>query len=634
LQTLFVGRRFEIPDYQRGYAWGERQWTDLLDDLETLPTGKDHFTGMVVLKASDQLPAIDVEGTQYVRFDVVDGQQRLTSLVVLLEAIRRALSDLGKHGLAEGIRRAYVSFIDRNDQPIYRIRLNDGSQTFLESVVLADHPAPIGPRTNSELRLQRSREFFSEYIARRRDDRSVDAFGVWLQELHDKVAHHLKLNLYIVEDAAEVGVIFEVMNNRGKPLSELDLVKNYVLYLGTKLDLPEHSLHSDVVQAWGGIFRDLMSAQLTETDHEDQLLRAHWLLAYDYQRKNWDRSRSVKSRLNLKGYKDRHTELLDELRRYVASLSHAAVAYCDIYRPTRPSSFADFADDPEARKEVIRMSDALVRVNALAGFIPLLIATRLTYAGDARLYSEVITLCEAFAFRLVRLRRWRSHTGQSTLFRLAFQVHAREIDRDSLLEQLRSTLHAYDTELDFKKAFDLDTEKPSEWYSWPGLKYFLYEYERELTGNDDLWISWGELEKSSREKTIEHILPQTPSGAWLEKFIAEERAQLTHDLGNLTLTSDNSSLGAKQFVDKKGFPGSPTPCYANSNYAMERALAKFDDWTPATVLARREQLVSWALKRWGVAGSEAGIALAPEDLDEDVDEIPVPETDPKLMRAS
>ena len=94
--------------------------------------------------------------------------------------------------------------------------------------------------------------------------------------------------LYVVEDAAEVGVIFEVMNNQGKQLSELDLVKNYVLYLGTKLDLPEHPLHSDVVQAWGGIFRDPMAAGLTETMHEEQLLRAHWFLAYDHQRKNWD----------------------------------------------------------------------------------------------------------------------------------------------------------------------------------------------------------------------------------------------------------------------------------------------------------------------------------------------------------
>ncbi|MCZ7588266.1 MAG: DUF262 domain-containing HNH endonuclease family protein [Gaiella sp.] len=632
LQSIFVGRRFEIPDYQRGYGWGEVQWTDLIDDLETLPAGKDHFTGMIVLKASAAPPAVDIEGTQYACFDVVDGQQRLTTLVVLLESIRRMLGELGKHELAEGIRRSYVRLVDRNGQPVYRVRLNDGSQPFLESVVLADHPAPLGPKTHSQLRLVQAREFFSRYITDRRDATDADTFVSWLHEFHDKIAHHLKLNLYVVEDAAEVGVIFEVMNNRGKPLSELDLVKNYVLYLGTKLELPEHSLHSDVVRAWGSIFRDLMSAGLTGSEHEDQLLRAHWLLAYDYQRKNWDRSRSIKARFSLKGYAERHPAMLDALKTYVSSLSHAAVAYCDIYRPTRPEAFADFLDDAAARLEVVRMSDALVRVNALAGFIPLLVATRLAHPGNARLYLEVVRLSEAFAFRLFRLHRWRSHTGQSTLFRLSYQLHSKDIDGEAMLGQLRSTLHAYDTEQDLEKRFAIADDEPSNWYGWPGIKYLLYEYERHLSGNDDVWISWAEVEKASREKSIEHILPQTPAGHWLQAFSDEERARLTHDLGNLSLTSDNSALGAKQFVAKKGAPGSPDACYANSPYAMERALAQFDDWTPESLLARRARIVDWALRRWGVAGDEAaGAVVAPDELDDDSDEIPIPEPEPLLI---
>ena len=94
VQSLFGGRRFEIPDYQRGYAWSERQWSDLVDDLEALPATKDHFTGTLVLKAREldgQL--VDIEGQRYRAYDVVDGQQRLTTLVLLLEAIRRELTD-------------------------------------------------------------------------------------------------------------------------------------------------------------------------------------------------------------------------------------------------------------------------------------------------------------------------------------------------------------------------------------------------------------------------------------------------------------------------------------------------------------------------------------------------------------
>ena len=528
---------------------------------------------------------------------------------------------LGLKPLADGIRKTYVHFLDRAEQPAFKLRLNDGSQRFFESVVLADHPAPIGPETNSERRLLEAREFFTRYVTAQQKQIGA-GFREWLTGLHDKVAHHLRVNLYEVEDAAEVGVIFEVMNNRGKPLSELDLVKNYVLYLGTKLDVPEHSLHSEVVQAWGRVFRDLMSANLMEAWHEEQLLRTHWLMAYDYQRKNWMGTRSVKDRLSLKAYNKRHKELLADLHRYVKTLSWCADAYCDIYRPTRPGAFKNFESDSRVRHHIIRTSDSLVRMNVLASFLPLLIAVRSAHPTDGAKYLSVLELCEAFAFRVFRLMRWRSHTGQSTLFKFAFQIYHGEIAHDDLLQQLRATLHYYNPESSFRGAFDLKDED-NDWYRWPGIKYFLYEYERYRCGDDDVWLGWEELEKSAREKSIEHILPQAPTKYWRERFSDEERVQLTHDLGNLSLTSDNSSYGNKSFPAKKGEPGKPTPCYASAPYKMERDLFQYADWTVTELLDRRKQMVSWALERWGVAeelAEEPEVALSVVEIDDDDEE--------------
>jgi hypothetical protein len=619
VENLFSGRRFDVPDYQRGYAWGKDQWTDLLDDLEALPPTKDHFTGMVVLKAQEAAAQlVDIEGQQYRAYDVVDGQQRLTTLVLLLDAIRRELLTLAMQPLADGIKKSYVHFIDRAHQPVFKLHLNDGSQHFLESVVLADHPAPTGPTTNSERRLRDAREFFARYLTAQREQPDSE-FAEWLPALHDKVTHHLRVNLYEVEDAAEVGVIFEVMNNRGKPLSELDLTKNYVLYLGTKLDVSEHSLHSDVVLALGSVFRDLMSADLTETWHEEQLLRAHWLMAYDYQRKNWDGTKSIKERFNLKTYVGRHEDLLTDLRRYLETLSWAANAYCDVYRPTRPGSFKSFENDQEVRRTIIRTSDSLTRMNVLAGFLPLLIGVRLAYPTDGSKYLSVLELCEAFAFRVFRLNRWRSHTGQSTLFKFAFQAYHSELSHDDLHRQLRATLHYYNSETAFRDAFELKDEE-NDWYRWPGIKYFLYEYEKFLSGDDNVWLRWEELEKSAREKTIEHILPQTPTDYWTERFDEEERERLTHDLGNLALTSDNSSYGNKTFPEKKGTPGQSTPCYANAPYKMERYLAQFADWTSVELITRRESMVAWALERWGVEeekADEADAVLNVIEVDDD-----------------
>ena len=164
---------------------------------------------------------------------------------------------------------------------------------------------------------------------------------------------------------------------------------------------------------------------------------------------------------------------------------------------------------------MIRASDALVRVNALAGFIPL--ADRHPYLSsiqaDARLYGDVVRLCEAFAFRVFRLRRWRSHTGQSTLFRLANQIHSGAVDREGISStSLRTTLHYYSTDQEFPAdAFALKEGAPFDWYSWPGLKYFLYEYERHLCGNDDVWgVVDGRREGRAREDDRACLLPQTP----------------------------------------------------------------------------------------------------------------------------
>lgn len=192
------------------------------------------------------------------------------------------------------------------------------------------------------------------------------------------------------------------MNSRGKPLSELDLVKNYVLYLATKIEDDQKVLHQDVAQTWASLFEDLMDARLSTTAHEDQLLRAHWLMAYDYQQRRWAGSRSVKGRFSLRTYVGRNGELLSDLRSYVHSLKHAATAYADIHHPTRASAFTGFTDQGE-RNAVKIASERLIRTNVLAGFIPLLIATRLRYPSEPAIYRGTVEACEVYAFRVYRL---------------------------------------------------------------------------------------------------------------------------------------------------------------------------------------------------------------------------------------
>ena len=138
LEELFDGRLFHVPDYQRTYAWESQHRTDLLEDLEILGATREHYTGTVVLY--EPSPGDKKRGSDryYREFDIVDGQQRLTTLVLLLDAIRRALAALpddDARRLADGIKRTFIAAIDLAGQPLYKLALNNDSDHYFLSLI-------------------------------------------------------------------------------------------------------------------------------------------------------------------------------------------------------------------------------------------------------------------------------------------------------------------------------------------------------------------------------------------------------------------------------------------------------------------------------------------------------------------
>jgi hypothetical protein len=302
IEELFGGRLFVVPDYQRGYAWEQRQWDEFIEDIELLPDDKDHFTGTVVLHEEKDSPLpIDESGKKYAYVNIVDGQQRLTTIVLFLDALRLEMQSHPKLStLATGIINTYLHVNDLNGERIFKLTLNRDCHHFFVTNVLGEPPGPEGPVMASQQRLWNAKKHFRNYLARRRASEVSDD-PKWLVDLYDKVTHRLRLSVYTVDEASEVGVIFEVMNNRGKPLSELEKVKNYLLYVGSKLNLSPHTLAENVNKTWTNIFERLMAADLSNTAEENQLLRMHWLMAYDYRTRVFDGSNSIKSKFRFKG---------------------------------------------------------------------------------------------------------------------------------------------------------------------------------------------------------------------------------------------------------------------------------------------------------------------------------------------
>ena len=237
-EKLFEGKTYRIPDYQRGYAWESEQLNDFLEDLEVLPSGSTHrhYTGTIVLHRKDKKLQWDKHDKCYEVFEVVDGQQRLTTIVILLDAIRREFDDIGEIDIAQGVMNI-LTLIDPNGQKKPKLQLNkDCHDFFSESVLIVDGLSSIEASIRSHQNLRNAKEHFESFLREKRRSMGRD-YLCWLKELKHKICNQLSISIYEIEKEADAGVIFEVMNNRGRPITQFEKVKNYLLYVSSKLDL-------------------------------------------------------------------------------------------------------------------------------------------------------------------------------------------------------------------------------------------------------------------------------------------------------------------------------------------------------------------------------------------------------------
>ncbi|MDE2940826.1 MAG: DUF262 domain-containing HNH endonuclease family protein [Chloroflexota bacterium] len=609
LEYLFHKRLFNVPDYQRGYAWGREQITDFLDDLDILSPGRFHYTGTVVLHRRADKPEVEDEGgNTYSHLDVVDGQQRLTTIVLLLDEIQKALRDPDAAvvpPLALGISRNYIAATDPNGQLIRKLTLNRDTKSFFQSYILdGDHAFQASNAAHMRLRDAQSqiRNHIYQHISGLDGTERID----WLRDFQAKVTQRLGFTQFIVDDEAEVGVIFEVMNDRGKLLTDLEKVKNYLLYVGSTVGF-DNPIADEVNEAWSHIFGQLMSAGLTRPDYEDQLLRVHWLSHYNPQKKNWEGAKSIRQRFDLRAYRDRGQDLVRDVLEYTRTLRACVVPLCDAYQPQRQSAFAAFHSGP-AKSGAVAWGTRLRRTNTLATFLPLLLAVRARWPEDAATYLEFVRLSEVFAFRVYRFIGARADYGESALYRLAHNVARGTESFEGAMGRFKLELYSRCSDEKFHVALSEGNELIQAAYGKRYLRYFLYEYETHLadTKKTEPRVSWEEIQREDLRDTIEHVLPQTIDGQryWRSRFCdhgGEVHERYKHDLGNLTLTKWNPHYGNKSFPEKRGSLGQETEyCYAKAPFFSEQELAGWSDWEPSSIDQRRENLLAWAKERWRV----------------------------------
>ena len=361
-----------------------------------------------------------------------------------------------------------------------------------------------------------------------------------------------------------------------------------------------------------------MSAGLV-SESENQLLRANWLFSINYNKREWDKSKSIKEKFNLKNYENQHLNLFNELKEYVQLLKDSSIAFADIENPERAGSFNSISKKSE-RDSIVRMGVKLKRTKTIASFRPLLIACRLKNIKSSKEYLELLELLEKFAFRIYNMQEKRADTGQSALFKIAYEYYNDIIDKHEMLTEVKRVLKKYSNEIVFNDWWELD-EHDNDFYHWSALRYLLYEYEDNLAIKNKGFVTedWDKFNNRDLKDTIEHILPQSPnSNYWKAHFKKKDIKFYLHDLGNLCLTLNNSSYSNKDFPDKKG-KGNQTsqPCYATSSLFQERELANKRDWTVNAIKERRKRIINWAKERWYI--DYTGIDLKEEDIEESSD---------------
>lgn len=672
ITNLFNSTLYRIPDYQRGFAWQREQLQDFWFDLINLDTNRKHYTGVLTLK---QIPDTEIENdsnerwlidNSYTLYFVIDGQQRLTTCIILLQCIIESVRKLPEN---EGKQDSEIVFcnmrLDKYVQTFLFEQSADGvittykfgyekdnpSYKYFRYKILNEPNAGTIDETYYTLNLQNAKVFFHEQL-----NNLIAESGYNIQPLEStfkKLTSGLQFNPWKIPPSFDEFVAFETMNNRGKKLSNLELLKNRLIFLHTLYTEEEANaavkkeLRDAINEAWTQVYHQL-GRNKKHPLNDDDFLRAHWIMYFRYTRKKGDdyvkfllgnqftasrvlKKKAVRVELEeveeiLEGQEDyreaeereepeERTELKpdllpEEIKNYVDSLKSAALAWYQTWFPL---------ESPELNNELAKWLDKL---NRLPIFYcrPLVMSLLLKNQYSDVQKLEILKSIERYLFITFRLNKTYSNSGSSEFYNASRNLYHDEINIDELKIEVDRQLWFYfdNGKLKFAHFKQLIKERfegkrKDGFYGWTGIEYFLYEYELHLMKSRGTpKIHWHLFTKSEKDKSsIEHIFPQTPSVSYwkkrFNKYSADEKLWLSNSLGNLLplSLSINSSLQNDSFDDKKKIKtdnkGNTTRNgYDNGSYS-EIEVSKVAEWTGEEIKVRGLKLLKFLEERWNVS---------------------------------
>lgn len=534
LANLFLTNTLRVPSFQRAYAWEpEPHLRDFLNDLRDHPAiaEKKYFFGTILLAEAKETSTPLVRGV-----DIVDGQQRLTTTCVFVVTALEKLRDEERHKQSIG---DWTETFIRKSGGRRKFKTIEEDDVFFERFILGDEGAQQQDYdTPSKHRLLKAKIYFREKLANLSADEVVRLLNVLCK------SHIL---LYTVDTNAEATQIFELQNDRGKRLSDLEALKSFLMH---KIYLhagenTENDLNF-IRQNFAAIYRASEQIEnMLDPLGEDQILAyhciafEHHLTLGDDATKGWR-----KPKLLIRKILEDAAEM-----NWRNGMGH--VEWIKAFSSRLKDSFTYVLSILNARSRIDSLGD-LAALGRMATFWPLLIKCWKFDLSDKKSdFSSVVREMEKFAFRS-EVSGKRSDTGGPTLIALVSKFSGDFVDLKNRIAEMRA-------EWDISRLYPLNLHS-EDFYHWGGAAtYLLWRYENHLRiqpGQQYPRLSWETIASpvnTAVRYAKDHIEPQDEANTTLTEQVKwddnDEQEQFRqfrevflHRLGNLVL--DTTSAGA------------------------------------------------------------------------------------------
>ncbi|EAL2260123.1 DUF262 domain-containing protein [Campylobacter coli] len=540
LNDLFSkDRTYSVPKYQRNYSWDEDQWEDLWSDIEDLEKSNyPHFMGSIVLQETKDVKNIDI----------IDGQQRLSTLSIFIAAVIVYIDDLVKKDKdkinnekrKEIFNKKYLGYESSTTLKIVpKLTLNKTNNNFFTTYIInqniPDKPT-LADADKSNLLLHKAFDFFQKKIK----EKFQEEDGKKIAEYVEMIGEQLKFIVIIVQNELDAYVLFQTLNARGAELTAADLLKNYFLSL-LKND-------SEALEQANSIWEDINNKISTEKIPD--FLRSVV---------NFQTDLVTKNRLFKEVRKNIKTS--EEAFSFISKLHNLSSLYLALQNSNHNSW------------NEISQKDAKYYINILEllrfkSSLPLLLIAKEKIINDQE-FTKILKACAVLSIRY-SISKTRTNKLESNYNKIACNIF---YDKYKNANEIIKALKLIDIDdNDFKKSFSIYSKKATSGNDEKIVKFLLFNIERHLSGGIcDEQIA-----------TIEHILPSS---------LNDEKV---HKLGNYILLEAkyNQQLKNKNFKEK-------IDIYSKSNFKLAQYVAEnFKTWDTKSIDQYQNFLAKQALALW------------------------------------